>query len=100
MNARELDVRDTDKGAILAVKAVPGASRDKIAGLLGGALKVTTSTAAEKGRANKSVAAIIAKSLGVAPGNVEIIAGMTNAHKEFIVVGLKADDVRNRLEKI
>lgn len=100
MDTRELIVRNTDKGAVLAVKAVPGSSRDRIAGLLGGALKVATATAAEKGRANKAIAAIIAKSLGVPPRDVQIFTGTTNAHKEFIVAGLTAADVRSRLEKV
>ena len=100
MDTRELIVRDTDKGAVLAVKAVPGSSRDRVAGLLGGALKVATATAAEKGKANNAIAAIIAKSLGVSPRDVQIVAGMSNPHKEFLIAGMTAAELRGRLEKI
>ncbi|KKK79180.1 hypothetical protein LCGC14_2836110, partial [marine sediment metagenome] len=42
---------------MIAVKAVPGASRDRVVGVLGDCLKVATSQPAEKGKANKAIAA-------------------------------------------
>jgi uncharacterized protein len=87
-------VRDSADGAILCVKAVPGASRDKIVGVLGDCLKVATSSAPEKGRANASIAKTLAKALGVSKRDVEIVAGLTNPRKEFRITGLPAADVR------
>lgn len=84
-------------GAVIAVKAVPGASRDRVAGVLGDCLKITTSAPAEKGKANKAVAAILARALGVAAGDVTLVAGPTNPRKEFRVAGLSAKQVRARL---
>src|SRR5947207_8641105 len=51
--------------ATLHVKVVPGASRDRIAGKLGDALKVQVSAAAERGKANAAVIAVIAATLGL-----------------------------------
>ncbi len=92
-----LAVRDSTGGAILCVKAVPGASRDKVVGVLGDCLKVATSSAAEKGRANASIAKTLAKAFGVSKRDVEIVAGLTNPRKEFRIADLSAGDVRARL---
>ena len=93
----KLDVRDGDGGAVVCVKVVPGSSRDKVVGLLGSALKITTSTAAQKGQANAKVAAILAKVLGLGCRAVKIVAGNTNPRKEFHISGLTADQVRKIL---
>ncbi len=91
-------VRDADGGAVLAVKVVPGASRDRIAGVLGGALKVAVAAPPEKGKANAAVAKLLAKALGVGRRDVLLHAGATNPRKEFLVAGLGADELRRRLQ--
>ncbi|MDP7288188.1 MAG: DUF167 domain-containing protein [Phycisphaerae bacterium] len=94
---KKLAVRDTTGGAVISVKAVPGASRDKVVGVLGDCLKIATSSAAEKGRANASIAKTLAKALGVSKRDVEIVGGMTNPRKEFHIADLSVADVRARL---
>jgi uncharacterized protein (TIGR00251 family) len=78
-----LDIRDTPAGAELPVKVVPGASRDAVAGVLGDALKVTTTAPAEKGRANEAVAKLLARRLGLDPRSVRIVRGRSGARKSF-----------------
>ena len=92
-----LSVRDSDGGAVLSVKVVPGASRDRIAGALGEALKVTTSAAPEKGKANAAVARTLAEALGVDPRRVELVAGATGPRKQFRIRGLTAEALRRAL---
>ena len=87
-------IRDCPGGAIIAVKAVPGSSRDKIVGVLGDCLKVTASAAPEKGKANAAIAAILAKALGVDKRSVEIIAGQTSPRKEFRIASMSAQKIR------
>jgi len=94
----QLALRDDGDGCVVPVKAVPGASRDRLAGLLGDCLKITTSAPAEKGKANKAVAKTLAKALGVSPKDVELVSGTTNPRKEFRVAGLSAAEVRQRLD--
>lgn len=98
-NVQNISVRETNGGAVIAVKAVPGAARDRIAGALGDCLKVTTSAPAEKGKANKAIAALLAKALGVSAGDVTLTAGPTRPRKEFRVAGLSAGELRRRLAK-
>jgi uncharacterized protein (TIGR00251 family) len=85
-------------GTLLDVKVVPGASRDRVAGLLGSRLKVTVSRPAEKGAANKAVADLLAGALGLRTRDVELAGGRTRPEKTFLVRGLAPAEVRRRLE--
>ena len=84
-------------GTVVPVKAVPGSSRDRVWGVYGERLKVAVSAAAEKGKANKAIAAVLAKALGIAPRDVRLASGATNPQKEFAVSGLNIQQVREKL---
>jgi uncharacterized protein (TIGR00251 family) len=90
-------IRDVPGGCVLPVKVVPGASRSRIAGPLGECLKVATSAAPQKGKANAAVASHLAEALGIEPRRVELVSGPTSPRKEFRIQGLSAAQVRQRL---
>lgn len=98
-----LDVRPADPlpngtpAALLAVKAVPGARQNAIAGVLGDRLKVRVSAPPEGGRANKAICAIIALELGLKPTRVSVIAGRSGPEKTLRVEGLDAAALKDRL---
>ena len=98
--ADQIALRQGKGGTIVPVKVVPGASRDKLVGVLADALKITTSAAPEKGKANAAVARVLAKSLGVDRRDVELVSGPTNPRKEFCVAGIGAAQVRERLARL
>ena len=94
-----LDIRDVPGGAVLTVKAVPGSSRDRIVGVLGGALKIATSAPAEKGKANAAIAKILAEALGVDHRGVELVSGASSPRKQFRVAGLSAEQIKGKLAR-
>ena len=96
----QLRIRNVTGGAAVAVKAVPGSSRDRIVGVLGDCLKITTSAAAQKGQANAAIARLLAAALGIDARRVLLTAGQTHPRKEFLVCGLTADQVRWRLGRV
>ena len=96
----EIHIADADGGAVIAVKAVPGSSREKIVGPLGDCLKITTSAPAEKGKANAAIAKTLAKALDLEKRRVELVAGSTSPRKEFRLLGLSAEAVRQRLREL
>lgn len=86
-----------DDGVVLEVKVVPGASRTRIAGVLGSALKVAVSAPPEGGKANVVVAKLLAEVFDVAPRDVTIVSGMTQPRKRIQIAGLVVDQARERL---
>ena len=96
-NIDKLDLRSVEGGCILPVKVVPGASRDRLAGVLGDCVKVATSAPPEKGKANAAVARIVAAAVGVGAKSVTVASGATRPRKELLIQGLTPDDVRQRL---
>ena len=99
-SAEKISIRDTDEGAVIAVKVVPGSSRDRIAGVLGDCLKIATSAPPEKGKANTAVAGILAKAFGLDRKAVRLVSGQTSQRKQFVLSGMAAEDARELLEKL
>ena len=99
-NVDKLNIRNSAGGALISVKVVPGSSRDKVVGVLGECLKISTSAPPEKGKANAAVAAALAGAVEVDRRNVELTSGPTNPRKEFLVAGVSADELRKRLAKL
>ncbi len=83
-----------EPGAVLlAVKVVPGAKRDAVAGRLGDRLKVRVAAPPEGGRANRAVCELIARELGLRASAVEVVSGHASAEKTVLVRGVHAEDI-------
>lgn len=87
----------TAAGLLLPVHVQPRASRDRVVGEHGGALKVAVTAPPEGGRANDAVAAVIAEALGLARSRVTLAVGPASRSKTFLVAGLAATEVLSRL---
>ena len=98
-DVERLAIQDTESGSLLRVKVVPGASRDRIAGVLGSQLKLTVSTAAEKGRANVAVARLLAATFGVNRRDVELVSGHTSVQKSFLIHDMNSEQLRAALRR-
>lgn len=92
-----LRLTSTSAGVRFAIKVVPGASRDRVMGLLGDALKVAVSKPPSGGAANGAVVELLAKTIGVREAQVLIVSGHTNARKEVEITGLDATALCQRL---
>ena len=79
--------------ARLQLRVQPGASRDRIVGRYGEALKVAVSAPPEKGRANQAVVKLVADALGVAAGSVSVVSGRTGRSKIVSVEGVSQAEV-------
>jgi uncharacterized protein (TIGR00251 family) len=83
-------------GVRLGIKVIPGASRDRVVGAYGDALKVAVSKPPEAGAANKAVE-LLSRALGITPGSIRIVRGHTSPRKDVLIVGLPIAVVRERL---
>lgn len=88
---------ETPGAVLLRLKAVPGASRSEIVGVLGDRLKVRVSEPPEAGRANEAIAVLIARTLGVHANDVRVISGGAGPAKTVRVRGVSVEAARARL---
>jgi uncharacterized protein (TIGR00251 family) len=88
----------TEPRARLAVKVVPKASREGLAGWLGEAVKVRVTAPPERGRANQAVCAVLAEALGVPPDRVRVVAGHAAPRKVVEIEGMDSVEMRRRID--
>ncbi len=82
---------------LIQIKVVPGASCEKVCGMLGDRLKVAVAAPPEDGKANQALCALLAKVLGVGAKSLEVTAGHTNPRKTVRVVAATVGMVAGKL---
>jgi hypothetical protein len=87
------------EGVVLPVRATAGARRAGIGGEHGGALKVSVTQPAEKGKANKAIQAALGHLFGVRSDRVELLSGASSRQKRFLIRGASPEEVRALLEQ-
>jgi len=92
-----IELSDHRDGVILPVRAQPGASRAGIRGEHGGALKVSVTQVAEKGKANESLLETLAKGLGLQRSQIELVNGETHRDKQFLIRGIGREELAERI---
>ena len=90
-------IEQLDDDVLLYIRAVPGASRDQIAGLVGDRLKIRISAPPEAGKANKAICKLLAKALGLKPKDVTVHAGHISPEKTMRLANTAADHIRDAL---
>jgi uncharacterized protein (TIGR00251 family) len=85
------------EGAVLPVRAQPGARKNAVVGEHGGALKVAVTAPPEDGRANEAITDLLRDWLELKRSQVGLIGGRTNRNKQFLVRGLSADELAARI---
>ncbi len=69
------------------VHATPGAKRTMVGGEHDGALRVSVTAPADKGRANAAIIKALAKALGLRTSQIELVRGATSRRKVFAIEG-------------
>jgi uncharacterized protein (TIGR00251 family) len=92
-----VQVVDHAEGCVLAVRAQPGARRNAIVGAHAGMLKVAVTAPPDKGRANEAIVATLAQALGLKPAQIELLSGATSRQKKFLLRGVTADVIAERV---
>jgi uncharacterized protein (TIGR00251 family) len=91
-------VSDAPGGAILNVRVIPRASRDRIEGTRGDAVVVRLTAPPLEGAANAAVLEILRRVLGVSRARLEIVGGTRSRDKRVQVSGMTAGEVAAKLE--
>jgi hypothetical protein len=95
-----IDLQQRDDGVILPVRAKPGARRNSIEAIHDNQLRVAVTAAAEKGKANRAIIALLAKTLGLPKSSFEIIAGATSSQKRVLIRGIEPARIRESIERL
>jgi uncharacterized protein len=92
-----LAIHETPEGVTFAVKVHPRAKKNAITGELSDALKVSLTAPPIDGKANQACIEFFAKLLKVPRSSVTIASGQSSRQKVIRVIGLSAEEVRQRV---
>ena len=91
-------IKNSPEATTFAVKVHPRAKKNAITGTVGDALKLSLTAPPADGKANQACIDFFAKLLNLPRSSVTIAAGKTSRNKVICVVGLSAEEVRQRLK--
>jgi uncharacterized protein len=94
-----IEASERDGGVVVTIRVTPRASRDAVGGEHGGALKARLTAPALEGRANESLARILAARLKVPMAAVRIVAGEKSRVKRVLIVGVTLGQVLALVEE-
>ncbi len=97
MTVSDLRIEQAGEDVLIWIKAVPGASRNETAGVVGDRLKIRISAAPEGGKANTAICKLLASSLGVKPNQISIERGEASTAKIVRISGGVLGDVMRKL---
>ncbi len=85
------------RGVLVSVRLSPGASADRIEGIYrasdgSASLKVRVRALPEKGKANKALIKLLAKTLRLAQAGFSIASGATHRNKSVLIGGSGSDE--------
>jgi len=95
-----IELATTPEGIRLTVKVIAGASRTRILGELDGALKVAIATPPSRGKANKALLTLLAKTLSLRRSQLRLIEGTTSPRKVVLIRGTPLEQVRQALDNV
>jgi len=93
-----LTIRETSRGLSFDIRVIPGASKNEVAGIQDGALKVKLTAPPVEGKANRACVEFLAGLLGVRRSALAIISGEKSRKKTVSVTGLVRGELEERLK--
>ena len=97
INPAALELKDADGGCRMRLRVQPSSRQDTITGVHNGALRLTVVAPPERGKANESVARMLAAALNIGTSRVAVVSGFTSKDKTVQIEGLSAAEVARRL---
>ena len=94
-----LQIESHQDGVILAIRAYPGAKRNKVC-YADDCLKVYVTQIPEKGKANEAIRKQLARSLKLRISKVELIQGEISVHKKFLFRNVDREEMSDKIGKI
>ena len=93
-------IRVSEQGLFLSCWVQPRASRNKIAGICGNALKITLTAPPVDGKANGELCKFFADLLKIPKSSVELASGQTNRKKVLLLKNVDLQNLSNILSQV
>jgi hypothetical protein len=98
MADRNFRLHDGKKGAAIAVRVTPRASKNQIVGALSdGTIKVRITAAPTEGQANDALVKFLSDVLGIAKSRIEIVAGENGRDKLISILDMDAETLHKKI---
>jgi len=98
MGDRKFRLHDGKRGAALAVRVTPRASRNEITEIQSdGTVKIRLTAPPVDGEANQLLVSFLSDVLGIAKSNIDIVAGTTGRDKLISITEMDKEEVHSRL---
>ena len=91
-------IKETSKGLLLPVRAVPRASKNEIQGVHGDALKIRLLAPPVDGKANQALIKFLSSALDISRSQISISAGETGRNKTVLITGLTKEELIKRIK--
>ena len=95
-----LELQRSNGDVLLPVAVQPRASRNAVAGLHGGALKLQLTAPPIEGAANDACLRFLADLLGLSRAHLSIVKGTKARHKVIRIAEMSIEEIRARLKRI
>ncbi|MDA8233395.1 MAG: DUF167 domain-containing protein [Clostridia bacterium] len=92
-----VDIKEYPSGVTFKVRVQPRAAKNQLAGVYEDAVKVRLTAPPVDGEANEALLEFLAKVLGVAKSQVELVSGHTGRNKVVRVSGITLGEAREKL---
>jgi len=97
---KKYHLHDGKKGAALAIRVTPRASRNEIIEILSdGTIRIRLTAPPAEEKSNKALIEFLSDVLGVSTSKIEVVAGATGRDKLVSIVDLDAETVHQRILK-
>ena len=94
MAPRKFHLHDGKKGAALAIRVTPRASRNEIVEILtDGTVRIRLTAPPAEDKANQALIKFLSDILGVPASRIEIVAGATGRDKLVSIIDMDAEEV-------
>jgi len=95
-----IEIKEKAGGVQFAVRVIPGASKNEVAGIQEGALKIKLTAPPVEGKANKACVDFLARLLGMRRSALAIVSGGKSRKKTVTVDGIGRSELELRLKDI
>jgi uncharacterized protein (TIGR00251 family) len=98
MAQRKFHLHDGQKGAALAVRVTPRASRNEIVGALhDGTIKIRITAPPDEQQSNAGLVDFLSEILGIGKSRIEVVAGATGRDKLISVLDIDSETLHRKI---